>query len=183
MIFNLAFIKLHTSSSKKLFYSIKSLKTCFYDKSYKYSNKSRRSISRRRKIFISFSFLHKEYADRCRARKPRCAPQQSFSRLSTRLSKAPTNTSQACNSCDEAARSRRHSATKIPGAIQQMRRAKRTSLTSPSVLAQFSLPPRGKPPVATFWSAFTLTIYSETFLRSIISSIKYNLAMLHFWFM
>lgn len=44
-------------------------------------------------------------------RRLRRAPEELL-RLSTRLSKAPTNTSQACNSCDEAAWSR-HSATKI----------------------------------------------------------------------
>lgn len=44
-------------------------------------------------------------------------------RLSTRLSKAPTNTSQACNSYDEAARLRRHSATKISPRFKNSRRA------------------------------------------------------------
>lgn len=68
-----------------------------------------------RNIPLSFSLLHKEYADEVVGQEKAAACSAAkLLRLSTRLSKAPTNTSQACNSCDEAARSRRHSATKIP---------------------------------------------------------------------
>lgn len=137
--------------------------------------------SRRKNISFSFSLLHKESPTRLSGKKkPRRAPQRSFSaypRDSRRHPRTPAKpVIRAMRPPD------RDDTRQQKSPIQPPRRAKRTSLSPPSALAQFSLPPWGKPPVATFWSAFTLTVYSETFLRSTVS-VKYNPAMLHSWFM
>jgi len=111
--------------------------------------------SLKKKIIFSY-FTNKKKKERvngCRYRgsihreeRLRRAPAKLL-RLSTRLSKAPTNTSQACNSCDEAARLRRHSATKIPPRFKNGRRAAAADsealigLLSLLRLAQFSSRP------------------------------------------